>query len=52
VKQAVFDDGSKASGTGEKKEKKDHKRFAIFHMIRVQYFMRRMAEHVTIPKII
>ena len=43
VKQALFEEG---------KEKKDHKRFATFHMIRVQYFMLRMAEHVSLPKII
>lgn len=47
VKASVFEEQG-----GEKKEKKDHKRFSTFHNIRVKYFMRRMAEHVSIPKII
>ncbi len=50
VRLEVFNEDGKASA--EKKEKKDHKRFATFHMIRVQFFMSRMAEHVSIPKII
>jgi hypothetical protein len=49
MKLALFEDGNK---NGEKKEKKDQKRFSTFHMIRIQFFMRRMSEHVSIPKII
>jgi hypothetical protein len=34
------------------KENKDVKRFTTFHMIRVQHFLRRMSEYVSIPKIV
>lgn len=49
VKLELFGDAAKITG---KDKLKDYKYFATFHMIRIQHFMKRMAEHVSIPKII
>jgi len=58
VKQAVFEEVSKLQSSKQndknaaQKENKDVKRFTTFHMIRVQHFLRRMSEFVSIPKIV
>lgn len=57
VKQAVFEEvskfqSSKQAASAHQKENKDVKRFSTFHMIRVQYFLRRMSETVSIPRIV